>query len=125
MSSVVSSPRPADAASPAPAAGAGRPGLGHLLGLGGSGLLLLSGLLSWCFDNRVLGDISIRLWPATLQIFAMVLGAVGLVLALVGIVLVVHLSPRLLVRRVGHRIRPGQLLDRALCQRGPFRRMLG
>ena len=48
----------------------------------GGVLLLVSGLLSWCYDNRVLGDISIRFYPAGIQIYAMVLGAVAVVLGL-------------------------------------------
>ncbi|MGD7788981.1 branched-chain amino acid ABC transporter permease [Propionibacteriaceae bacterium Y1700] len=52
------------------------------LGIAGSLLLIISGFLSWCYDDRVLDDISIRFWPASLQLFAVVLGAIGLVLAL-------------------------------------------
>ena len=48
----------------------------------GGVLLLVSGLLSWCYDDRVLGDISIRFYPAGIQIYAMVLGAVAVVLGL-------------------------------------------
>jgi branched-chain amino acid transport system permease protein len=48
----------------------------------GGVLLLVSGLLSWCYDNTVLGDISIRFYPAGIQVYAMVLGAVALVLGL-------------------------------------------
>lgn len=50
--------------------------------LAGSALLIISGFLSWSYDDRVLDDISIRFWPASLQVFAVVLGAIGLVLAL-------------------------------------------
>ncbi|PKW25235.1 branched-chain amino acid ABC transporter permease [Phycicoccus duodecadis] len=53
-----------------------------LLGIAGGALLLLSGLLSWSFDDRVLGDLSIRFYPAGIQIYAMVVGVVGLVLGL-------------------------------------------
>jgi len=57
-------------------------GKGWPLALVGSLLLLVSGLLSWSFDPSILGDISIAFWPASLQLFAMILGAVGVLLAL-------------------------------------------
>ena len=55
---------------------------GWPLALLGSVLLIVSGLLSWSYDPAILGDISISFWPATLQLFAIILGVVGLVLAL-------------------------------------------
>ncbi|MFX4287229.1 branched-chain amino acid ABC transporter permease [Janibacter sp. G349] len=58
------------------------PRLGGILAVVGSVLLLLSGLLSWSYEP-ILGDISVRFWPVTLQVYAMVIGAVALLLALV------------------------------------------
>jgi branched-chain amino acid transport system permease protein len=48
----------------------------------GGALLVVSGLLSWSYDNTILGDISIRFYPAGIQIFAMLLGVVAIVFAL-------------------------------------------
>lgn len=50
------------------------------LAIGGGALLLLSGLLSWSYDDRILGDLSIRFFPAGIQIYAIVLGIVGIAL---------------------------------------------
>ena len=58
------------------------PRLGGVLALVGSVLLVVSGLLSWSYEP-ILGDISVRFWPVTLQVYAMVIGVVALVLALV------------------------------------------
>ncbi len=58
------------------------PRLGGMLALAGAVLLLVSGLLSWSYEP-ILGDISIRFWPVTLQVYAMVIGLVALVVALV------------------------------------------
>lgn len=55
---------------------------GWPLALLGSLLLLASGLLSWSYDPNILGDISISLWPVTLQLFAMIIGAVAVLLVL-------------------------------------------
>ena len=55
-------------------------GRAWLLAVAGGALLLLSGLLSWSYDDRILGDISIRFYPAGIQIFAMVRGAVAVLL---------------------------------------------
>ncbi|WP_240917955.1 branched-chain amino acid ABC transporter permease [Phycicoccus sp. HDW14] len=54
--------------------------LAPLLAIGGGVLLLLSGLLSWSYDDRILGDISIRFFPAGIQIYAMVIGVVAIAL---------------------------------------------
>ncbi|WP_299445376.1 branched-chain amino acid ABC transporter permease [uncultured Phycicoccus sp.] len=51
------------------------------LALAGGVVLLLSGLLSWSYDDRILGDISIRFYPAGIQVYVMVLGAVAIALA--------------------------------------------
>mgnify|MGYP006968431471 CR=1 FL=1 len=56
------------------------PRLGGVLALVGSVLLVVSGLLSWSYEP-ILGDISVRFWPVTLQVYAMVIGVVALVLA--------------------------------------------
>ena len=50
-----------------------------LLALAGGVLLIVSGLLSWSFDDRVLQNISVRFYPLGIQIFAMVLGALAVV----------------------------------------------
>lgn len=46
----------------------------------GGVLFLVSGLLSWSYEP-VLGDLSIRFYPAGIQIYAMLFGVIGLVLA--------------------------------------------
>ena len=58
------------------------PRLAGPLAAAGSVLLIVSGLLSWCFEP-IFGDISIRFWPVTLQVYAMVMGVLALVLALI------------------------------------------
>ena len=55
------------------------------LAIAGGALLLLSGFLSWSYDNRILGDISIRFYPAGIQLYAM---AAGLVAVLLGLLVV-------------------------------------
>ena len=52
------------------------------LALAGSVLLVVSGLLSWSYEP-ILGDISVRFWPVTLQVYAIVMGLLALLLALV------------------------------------------
>jgi len=52
------------------------------LGLGAAGLLILGSLLSWCYDPRVLGNVSIMFNPGGLQIMAIVLGLVAVILLL-------------------------------------------
>ncbi len=47
-----------------------------LLGTVGGALLVVSGLLSWSYDDRILDDLSIRFYPAGIQIYAIVLGLV-------------------------------------------------
>ena len=51
-----------------------------VIAVAGGALLLVSGLLSWSYDDRILGDISIRFYPAGIQVYAMVLGAVAVIL---------------------------------------------
>jgi branched-chain amino acid transport system permease protein len=55
-------------------------GKSPLLAIAGGVLLLVSGLLSWSYDDQILDDISIRFYPAGIQIYAMVLGAVAVLL---------------------------------------------
>ncbi len=50
------------------------------LAIGGGALMIISGLLSWSFDNRILGDISIRLYPAGIQLYAMMFGVLAVIL---------------------------------------------
>ena len=42
--------------------------------------LLLSGLLSWSYDDRILGDLSIRFYPAGIQLYAMLFGVIAVIL---------------------------------------------
>ncbi|WP_338538055.1 branched-chain amino acid ABC transporter permease [Janibacter terrae] len=58
------------------------PRLAAPLAVAGSVLLIVSGFLSWSFEP-LFGDISVRFWPVTLQVYAIVIGLVSLVLALV------------------------------------------
>ena len=51
-----------------------------LLALVGGALMVISGLLSWSFDNRILDDISIRFYPAGIQIYSMMFGVLALIL---------------------------------------------
>ena len=39
--------------------------------------MVISGLLSWSFDNRILDDISIRFYPAGIQLYAMMFGVLA------------------------------------------------
>ncbi len=50
------------------------------LALVGGALMVISGLLSWSFDNRILDDISIRFYPAGIQLYAMMFGVLALIL---------------------------------------------
>lgn len=52
-----------------------------MVGLAGGVLLILSGLLSWSYDDRILEDISVRFSPLGIQIYAMALGVLAVVLA--------------------------------------------
>ncbi|MBM6403819.1 branched-chain amino acid ABC transporter permease [Phycicoccus sp. CSK15P-2] len=54
--------------------------LAPFLAIAGGAVLVVSGLLSWSHIDRVLQNISVRFWPAGIQIYAMVLGVVALVL---------------------------------------------
>ncbi|GAA4402384.1 branched-chain amino acid ABC transporter permease [Fodinibacter luteus] len=50
------------------------------LAIAGGALIILSGLLSWSYDDRILGDLSIRFYPAGIQIYAMLFGVIAVVL---------------------------------------------
>jgi len=50
------------------------------LAITGGALMLISGLLSWSFDNRILGDISVRFYPAGIQLYAMLFGLLAVIL---------------------------------------------
>ena len=51
------------------------------LALAGGILFLVSGMLSWSYDDRILGDLSIRFYPAGIQLYAMLFGVIGVILA--------------------------------------------
>ncbi len=48
--------------------------------IAGGALLFLSGFLSWSYDDRILGDISIRFYPAGIQLYAMAAGVLAIIL---------------------------------------------
>ncbi len=50
------------------------------LALAGGALMVISGLLSWSYDDRILGNIAVRFFPAGIQIYSMMFGALALVL---------------------------------------------
>ena len=50
------------------------------LAITGGALLLISGLLSWSYDDRILGDLSIRFYPAGIQLYAMLVGVIAVIL---------------------------------------------
>ena len=52
------------------------------LGLAGAALLIIGSLFSWCFDSRVLGNVSIMFSPGGLQIMAITFGLLAVVLLL-------------------------------------------
>lgn len=52
-------------------------GKAPMVAIAGGALLILSGLLSWSYDDRILDDISVRFFPIGIQIYAMVLGAIA------------------------------------------------
>jgi len=51
-----------------------------MVAIAGGALLILSGLLSWSYDDRILDDISVRFFPIGIQIYAMGLGLVAVAL---------------------------------------------
>ena len=46
----------------------------------GGALMILRGLLSWSFDNRILGDISVRFYPLGIQLYSMLFGVLAVIL---------------------------------------------
>jgi len=80
--------QPAAAGSPEPygdeprhGAGArGRTGLGPVLFLVGSVLLVASAFLSWSYDKAILGNVGVYGNPGTLQYFTLLIGVLGLLL---------------------------------------------
>ena len=47
------------------------------LAIGGGALMVISGLLSWSYEPSILGDISIRFYPAGIQLYAGILRYTG------------------------------------------------
>ncbi|MFN8098233.1 MAG: branched-chain amino acid ABC transporter permease [Dermatophilaceae bacterium] len=58
--------------------------LGAPLFMAGSALLLISAFLSWSYDPKVMGDLTVYGNPAPVQYLAIILGAFGLLVGLVG-----------------------------------------
>lgn len=50
------------------------------LAIAGGALMIISGLLSWSYDDRILGDLSIRFYPAGIQLYAMMFGVLAIIL---------------------------------------------
>ncbi len=50
------------------------------LAIAGGALMIVSGLLSWSYDDRILGDLSIRFFPAGIQIYSMLFGVIAVIL---------------------------------------------
>ena len=50
------------------------------LAIVGGVLMVISGLLSWSYDNRILGDLSIRFYPAGIQLYSMMFGVLAIIL---------------------------------------------
>ncbi|GAA1612967.1 branched-chain amino acid ABC transporter permease [Kribbella sancticallisti] len=55
---------------------------GWPLGLAGVALVIIGSFLSWSFDASILGDLSINLYPGSLQILAIILAVLALILLL-------------------------------------------
>lgn len=53
------------------------------LGIAGVALVIIGSFLSWSYDGAILGDLSINLYPAPLQILAVIIAVLCLVLLLV------------------------------------------
>ncbi len=51
-----------------------------VLALAGGALMVISGLLSWSYDERILGNIAVRFYPAGIQIYSMMFGVLALIL---------------------------------------------
>jgi branched-chain amino acid transport system permease protein len=52
------------------------------LGIAGSVLVIVGSFLSWSYDSRILGDLSLNLYPGGLQILAIIAAVIALVLLL-------------------------------------------
>ena len=50
------------------------------LAIVGGALMIISGLLSWSYDNRILGNIAVRFYPAGIQIYSMLFGILAVIL---------------------------------------------
>ena len=50
------------------------------LAIAGGALMVISGLLSWSYDDRILGNIAVRFYPAGIQIYAMMFGVLAVIL---------------------------------------------
>jgi branched-chain amino acid transport system permease protein len=50
------------------------------LAIVGGALMIISGLLSWSYDNRILGNIAVRFYPAGIQIYSMLFGVLAVIL---------------------------------------------
>jgi branched-chain amino acid transport system permease protein len=55
---------------------------GWPLGLAGVALLIIGSFLSWSYDDAILGDLSLNLYPGGLQILAIIGAVIGLLLLL-------------------------------------------
>ncbi|WP_392541995.1 branched-chain amino acid ABC transporter permease [Oryzobacter telluris] len=72
-----------------------------ILAIAGGVLLVVSGLLSWSYDDRILDDISVRFFPLGIQIFAMFLGVTAVVLGVLLLRRPAWLSPARGLRVMG------------------------
>ena len=72
-----------------------------LLAIGGGVLLILSGLLSWSYDDRILDDISVRFYPLGIQLYAIALGVVAVLLGVLLLRRPAWLSPARGLRILG------------------------
>ncbi len=71
------------------------------LAIGGGALLILSGLLSWSYDDRILDDVSVRFFPLGIQIYAILLGVVAVALGVLLLRRPAWLSPARGLRILG------------------------
>ncbi|HET9020860.1 MAG TPA: branched-chain amino acid ABC transporter permease [Ornithinibacter sp.] len=71
------------------------------IAVAGGALLLISGLLSWSYDDTILGDISIRFYPAGIQVYVMLQGLLALILAVLLLRRPAWLSPARGLRILG------------------------
>ncbi len=71
------------------------------LAIGGGALLIISGLLSWSYDDRILDDVSVRFYPLGIQIYAILLGVIAVVLGVLLLRRPAWLSPARGLRILG------------------------